>query len=83
MLDELTAWIEEYLSYARTLTCLTVRFFPVLSQVPCQELDFSDMITSIFAASPALRHVVVAFYAFKARYVCRRLPGDDWYIVND
>ena len=83
MLDELTAWIEEYLPYARAVTYLTVRFFPVLSQVPCQELDFSDMITSIFAASPALRHVVVAFYAFKAKYVCRRLPGDDWYIVND
>lgn len=83
MVDELTEWIEEYLSYAKDLDCLIVRFYPTLSNIPCQEIDFSDMITSIFAASVNLKHVIVLFNGVKAKYVCRQLPGQDWYIVND
>ncbi|KAF8967123.1 hypothetical protein BDZ97DRAFT_567870 [Flammula alnicola] len=83
VLDELTEWIEEYLSYAKNLDSLSIRFFPVLSRVPCQELDFCDMITSIFAASTKLRHVIITFYAYKAKYVCKKIPGHDWFIVND
>ncbi|PPQ67983.1 hypothetical protein CVT25_000463 [Psilocybe cyanescens] len=83
MVDELTEWIEEYLSYAKDLECLIIRFYPALSNTPCQELDFSDMITSVFAASVKLKHVIVAFYGFKTKYVCKQLPGQDWYIVND
>ncbi|KDR82619.1 hypothetical protein GALMADRAFT_238029 [Galerina marginata CBS 339.88] len=83
MVDELTAWIEEYLSYAKYLTCLAIRFHPLLSARPCQELDFSDMITSIFAGSAKLVHVIITFYGLKAKYVCKQAPGQDWYIVNN
>ncbi|KAF9485906.1 hypothetical protein BDN70DRAFT_465897 [Pholiota conissans] len=83
MLDDLIEYMEEYLSYAKSLGRLIIRFYPSLSRIPCQELDFSDMITSIFAASVKLRFVVIAFFGFKAKYVCERLPGHDWYIVND
>ncbi|KAH9480581.1 hypothetical protein JR316_0007181 [Psilocybe cubensis] len=83
MVDQLTEWIEEYLSYAKHLNCLIIRFYPALSSVPCQEIDFSDMITSIFAASVHLEHVIVLFNGVKAKYVCRQPPGQDWYIVND
>jgi len=83
MIDYLTDWIEEYLSYARTLECLTIRFHPALSVTPCQQIDFSDMITTIFAASSKLHHVIITFRGFKAKYVCKMVPGQDWYIVND
>lgn len=83
MLGDLTEFIEEYLSYTKVLSRLTIRFFPGLSRIPCQELDFSDMITSIFAASTRLRHVIITFYGYKAKYVCEKIPGHDWYIVND
>ncbi|KAF4617140.1 hypothetical protein D9613_005984 [Agrocybe pediades] len=83
MIDYLLDWIEEYLSYTWKLDCLTIRFHPNLSSIPCRQIDFSDMITSIFAASSRLRHVIITFYGVKARYVCRMVPGKDWYIVND
>lgn len=83
MIDELTEWIEEYLSHAKNLKYLNIRFYPEKSTVPCQELDFSDMITSIFAASTRLSHIIITFYGYKAKYVCKRLHGYDWYIVND
>jgi hypothetical protein len=83
MLGDLTEFIEEYLSYMKVLSRLTIRFFPALSRIPCQELDFSDMITSIFAASTKLHHVIITFYGYKAKYVCEKTPGHDWYIVND
>jgi hypothetical protein len=83
MIDELTEWIEEYLSHAKDLKCLNIRFYPQRSIVPCQELDFSNMITSIFAASTRLSHIIITFFAYKAKYVCKRLQGYDWCIVND
>jgi hypothetical protein len=82
MIDELTEWIEEFLSYTKHLECLTIRFYPSLSVTQCQAIDFSDLVTSIFAASPHLKHVIITFYGLRARYVCRRVPGRDWYIVN-
>ncbi|KAJ3508915.1 hypothetical protein NLJ89_g5496 [Agrocybe chaxingu] len=82
MLDQLTEWIEEYLPYATKLDCLTIRFYPQLSQTPCHEIDFSDMITSVFAASKKLTHVIVTFLGYTAKYVCKREPGRDWYIVD-
>ena len=83
MIDELTEWIEEYLAHAKDLNCLNIRFYPQLSSVPCQELDFSNMITSIFAASTRLNHVIITFFAYKAKYMCKRLRGQDWYIANN
>lgn len=83
MVNELTDWIEEYLCYAKDLSCLVILFHPVLSVTPCQEIDFSEMVTSIFAASVKLIHVVILFKGLKAKYVCKQLPGQDWYIVND
>lgn len=83
MIDELTEWIEEYMAHAKDLKCLTVRFYPQNSVLPCQELDFSNMITSIFASSTRLSHVIITFYGYKAKYVCKRLQGHDWCILND
>jgi hypothetical protein len=82
MLDELTEWIEESLSLMKHLECLTIRFYPSLSATPCQGIDFSDFVTSVFAASPHLKHVIITFYGLRARYICRQVPGRDWYIVN-
>jgi len=83
MIHELTEWIQEYLSHAKDLKCLNIRFYPQLSIVPCQELDFSNMITDIFAASTRLSYVIITFKAYKAKYVCKRLQGHDWCIIND
>ncbi|KAF5321385.1 hypothetical protein D9619_000713 [Psilocybe cf. subviscida] len=81
-LNELIEWIEEYLSYTKDLEYLNVRFFPMLSATPCQELDFSTMITSIFSRSTSLLFVIISFYSLKAKYVCKRIAGQDWCIVN-
>jgi hypothetical protein len=83
MIDELTEWIEEYLSHAKGLERLNIRFYPQLSTVPCQDLDFSNMVTSIFAASTRLSYVIITFSSYKAKYVCKRLQGETWYIAND
>ena len=82
MVDELTEWIEEFLSYMKHLEWLTIQFYPSLSATLCQAIDFSDFITSIFAASSHLKHVIITFYGLRARYVCKQVPGGDWYIVN-
>ena len=82
MMYELMEWIEEFLTYMKHLGCLTIRFYPSLSVTPCQGIDFSDFVTSIFAASARLKHVIITFYGLRARYVCRQVPGRDWYIVN-
>ena len=83
MVNELTDWVEVYLSYAKNLSWLVLTFYPELSVVPCQELDFSEMVTRIFAASVNLTHVVILFNGRKLRYICKQVPGQDWYIVND
>ena len=82
MIDEFTEWIEEFLSYMKHLECLAIRFYPSLSVTQCQAIDFSDFVTSIFAASPRLKHVTITFYGLRARYICKQVPGRDWYIVN-
>ena len=82
MIDELTEWIEEFLSYMKHLESLAIRFYPSLSVTQCQAIDFSDFVTSIFAASPRLKHVIITFYGLRARYICKQVPGKDWYIVN-
>lgn len=82
MMYELMEWIEEFLTYMKHLGCLTIRFYPSLSVTPCQGIDFSDFVTSIFAASARLKHVIITFCGLRARYVCRQVPGRDWYIVN-
>ena len=82
MIDELTEWIEEFLSYMKHLECLTIRFYPSLSVIQCQTIDFSDFVTGIFASSPHLKHVIITFYGLRARYVCKQVHGGDWYIVN-
>jgi len=82
MMDELTEWIEEFLSNMKHLGSLTIRFYPSLSATPCQSIDFSDFVTSIFAASLHLKYVIITFYSLRARYICKQVPGRDWYIVN-
>jgi len=81
-LTELIEWVEEYLAYAKHLQYFNVRFFPNLSDTPCQELDFSTLITSLFSRSKSLLYVIISFYAVKAKYVCKRAEGADWCIVN-
>ena len=84
MIGELTEWIEESLSYMKHLECLAIRFYPSLTctSTRCQTIDFSDFVTSIFAASPRLKNVIITFYGLRARYICKQVPGRDWYIVN-
>ncbi|KAF8890033.1 hypothetical protein CPB84DRAFT_1785230 [Gymnopilus junonius] len=69
MVNELTDWIEEYLSYAKDLSCLVIVFHP--------------MVTSIFNASVRLSMSSFYFIVLEQSMFVNGCPGQDWYIVND
>ncbi|TFK40732.1 hypothetical protein BDQ12DRAFT_465414 [Crucibulum laeve] len=79
----LTEYVEDILSCLQQMKCITIRFHPSLSTLPCRTINFQDLVTRAFETSPYLKYVIITFFGLRARYVCKSLPGFDWYLCAD
>ncbi|RDB14731.1 hypothetical protein Hypma_016251 [Hypsizygus marmoreus] len=76
-------WMEDVLSHQRSLHFFKIVFDPRMSSARCKDIDFSDFVTLAFEASASLQYIIVAFLHLQARYTCKRIPGQDWFLCDD
>ncbi|PPR00445.1 hypothetical protein CVT24_004506 [Panaeolus cyanescens] len=80
-ISSLTDAIESFVYHNPQLTHLSIQFFH-FPAYRVQNLDYSEMITSIFAASDPLAYVTLTFNNHRLKYICKRTDGRNWLIVN-
>lgn len=54
-----------------------------MTTIPCQNIDFSAFVTKGFETSASLSYLVVAFLGLQAKYTCKRLQDDNWFICDN
>ncbi|GLB38589.1 hypothetical protein LshimejAT787_0504540 [Lyophyllum shimeji] len=76
-------WMQDIVSHLPCLFAFAIKLEPEISPIPCQEIDFTSLVTKVFEASPSLEHVLITFNRLRARYTCRRPPGEeDWRLCD-